>query len=493
MSKRSMEKMKPLSKTGSIAPKEQKAEKPLEAKDSSSLMVYSKSHALTDMGNAARIATNFGDIIRYSHEIGNWFIWDETRWVMDTQKHIMVLAKEVVRWIYHEAAEEENVHLQRDIVQHAKKSQSRQALLNMVDLAKTEPGISISPEQMDSDPMLFNVENGTIDLRTGELHPHNKDQYITKIARVIYDPTATAPRWESFLRESFRNDLEITRFLQRKIGYCLTGMTKERIVIIWYGVGRNGKTVLLKIVLTLLGKDYSATVATQTLMAKKQEGPRNDLAALRGKRLAAASESEDGDRLAVGLLKQATGGESITSRFLFKEFFEYDPQFKVILVTNHRPVINDTNEAIWDRIILLPFDVRVPIEKVNKDLFEQLKEEMPGILNWAIKGCLDWQKEGINPPESIRLATHAYRRDMDPVARFIEECCRVGDGYSALGGKLYERFKSWATYNSEFVPSNNKFAEKMREKEFAKRRVEKGIMYLNIGLKSESLDSKGNE
>lgn len=488
-----MEKLKPYKKTRSFAPEEQKAEKPLEAKSSSSLMAFSKSFALTDMGNAERIAFHYGKIIRFSHEIGHWFIWNDKRWVMDAQKYIMVITKEVVRWIYHEAADEENDHLRRDIVQHAKKSQSRQALLNMIDLAKTEPGIPISPEQLDSDPMLFNVENGTIDLRTGELLPHNKNQYLTKIAPVTYDPTAMAPLWESFLREIFGNNIELIRFIQRCIGYFLTGITKERMVFIWYGIGRNGKSVLLKIVLSLLGKDYGATLATQTLMAKKQDGPRNDLAALRGKRLAAASESEEGDRLAVGLIKQATGGECINSRFLFREFFEYDPQYKLILVTNHPPVVTDTNEGIWDRIVLLPFEVRIPLEKVNKDLTEQLKKEMPGILNWAIKGCLDWQKEGINPPESIRLATNAYRRDMDPVARFIEECCIVGEGLSALGGKLYEKFKSFAAYNSEFVLSNNKFAETMREKEFAKRKVEKGIMYFNIGLKPELQDESGDD
>lgn len=457
------------------------------------IVAFSGKFALTDMGNAARLACNFGDIVRYSHEICNWFIWKDTHWGMDTQKQIMVLAKEVARWIYPEAAEEENVLLQLNIVQHAKKSQSKQSLLNMIDLAKTEPGISISPDQLDANPMLFNVKNGTINLQTGELLPHDKSQYITKLAPVTFDVKATAPQFEKFLLEIFDNKLEKIRFVQRCIGYCLTGKTNERIVLIWYGIGRNGKSVLIKIILTLMGKDYSATIATQTITARKNEGIRNDLAALRGKRFAAASESEEGDRLAVALIKQSTGGENITARFLFKEFFEYEPNFKICLVTNHRPIVRDTNEAIWDRIILLPFDVRIPVAKVNKELSKQLIEELPGILNWAIQGCLDWQKGGLNPPDSIKMATNDYRRDMDPVARFIEECCLIGEDFSTLGGKLYERFKAWGTYNSEFVLSNNKFAEKMREKEFSKRKIEKGIIYLKIGLKPEFQDDKGDE
>jgi putative DNA primase/helicase len=274
-------------------------------------------------------------------------------------------------------------------------------------------GYPVIPEHLDQDPWLFNVENGTIDLKTGELRPHERGALITKLAPVQYDREAECPTWWKFLMRIFNGNLALIEFLQKAVGYALTGSTREQCLFFLHGLGANGKSTLLEIIHTLLG-DYAHRTSSETFLIKKSGGIPNDVAALRGARLVGAVEVESGRRLAEVLIKEMTGGDRISARFLHAEWFDFKPEFKIFLAANHKPVIRGTDHAIWRRIHLIPFNVQIPKPEQDRDLPEKLKAELPGILNWALEGCQMWQLYGLEPPAEVQAATQDYREEMDP-------------------------------------------------------------------------------
>jgi putative DNA primase/helicase len=329
--------------------------------------------------------------------------------------------------------------------------------------------------------LLLNVENGTLNLRTGELEKHKKEDYITRLAQVTYDPKATAPTWDRFLNEIMQENAALVEFLRRGIGYAATGSTEEQCLFILYGTGANGKSTFLNTLKALLG-DYSQQTPTDSLLVKRDGAIPNDLARLKGARLVTAIEAEDGKRLAESLVKQLTGGDTITARFLRQEFFEFEPTFKIFLATNHRPVIKGTDNAIWRRIRLIPFDVTFPEDQQDRHLSKKLMEELPGILNWVIHGCLDWREMGLDIPDKVLEATQGYREDMDVLGGFIGECCETGVRFTSRAKELYKRYEQWCADNGERPASNKKFGQSLIERGFEKDRSKHGIIYYGIQL-----------
>jgi len=438
---------------------------------------------LTDLGNGQRLVARHGDDLRYCYPWGKWLIYDGQRWAKDLTGEIERRAKETVRNIYAEAATIKDKDSRAAMADHAKRSESDSKRQAMINSARSEPGIPLLPDDLDRDPWLLNVLNGTIDLRTGQLRPHCRDDFITKLAPVHFDPKARCPLWWKFLGRILPP--EIVEFVQKAVGYALTGITREQCLFFLYGLGANGKSTFIKVIQAFLG-DYATQTTSETFMVKRQGGQiSNDVADLRGARFVAAVEVESGRRMAEVLIKQMTGGDKIKARFLYSEYFEFDPEFKIFLAANHKPVIRGTDDAIWRRIPLVPFTIQIPIDERDLRLAEKLKAELPGILNWAIEGCLKWQDNGLALPQAVQEATQTYRQEMDNLAGFLAECCIIARGASAKAKDLYQAYTAWAEENGEKQPLNQRdFGMNLTERGFEGKRGTggKAVRY-GIGLK----------
>ena len=419
----------------------------------------------TDLGNARRLVVGHGKNLRFCHESGKWLVWNGEIWATDNSGIVDRLAKETVRTIYLEAGGAANERDRGNLAKHALKSEAEARLRAMVNLAKTEPNISVTQAELDAGLWLLNCRNGTVDLRTGKLLPHNPDNLCTKQVPVAFDQRAKCPTWLAFLLRVMADNRGLVQFLQRAIGYSLTGATREQVLLFLYGTGANGKSTFIETCRKLLG-DYAQQADFDTFVTKKNEGPRNDLARLVGARFVAAVEAAQGRQLAENVIKQVTGGDTITTRFLYREFFEYLPQFKLFLVANHKPRVVGTDEAIWRRIRLVPFTVTIPREQRDKQLLEKLQSELPGILAWAVRGCLKWQDDGLGEPVQVSEATEAYRRENDTLGDFIEEKCVIDPDESLEAGLLYETFTAWCKANGEEPLSQKSFGTQLHERGF---------------------------
>jgi len=331
--------------------------------------------------------------------------------------------------------------------------------------------------------MLFNVANGTVDLRSRTLVPHNRDHYLTKISPVEFVPQAPCPRWKKFLEEITGNNVELISYLQRAVGYTLTGKTNEHVLFLLYGSGANGKTTFLETVHTVLG-DYSRASDFSTFVdgVRSPAAARNDLAALRGARFVTACESEHGQKLAESLVKQITGGDMITARYLYGEYFEFRPQFKLWLATNHKPTIHGVDEGIWRRVHVVPFTVRIPDAKCDRDLGDKLKMEAPGILNWALRGLEIYQQQGLKKPKAVDLATENYRCEQDQFSGFLDSRCILTPTGRAQARPLFDAYMEWARENDVPVWTEREFAAKLAERGFRKVKRSFGNIWEGLTL-----------
>ena len=375
---------------------------------------------LTDLGNAECFARDHVHGLRFVPGVG-WLGWDGRRWPRDEDGASMRAAKVTARSRRREGDELEADEAQK-VYKWATASEAAPRLKNMVSLAESEEPLIARVEQLDVDPMLFNAQNGSVDLRTGELRSHRREDMHTKLAPVAFDPEARCPTFEQFLAEVVPDE-EVRLYLQMAVGYSLTGDTREQCLFILEGSGANGKSVFLETASTLLG-DYARHVDPSTFMDGRGRGVRSDLARLRGARFVVGAEIERGARFAEVLVKQMTGGDKIVAAELYRGEFEFRPTFKVWLAANALPEILGTDHAVWRRIRRVPFPIK--IERPDKTLPQKLRNELPGILNWAVAGCLAWQRDGgLGVPEAIRTATQEYRSSQDSVRLFLQEECRL--------------------------------------------------------------------
>ena len=352
----------------------------------------------------------------------------------------------------------------------------------MVELAKSEPGISIVPEDFDKDPLLLTVENGTFNLRTGKLLEHDRNNLITKLAPVVYDRDAECPRWDTFLNQIFDGNREIILFLRRAIGWSISGIVEDQLFFILWGTGANGKSTFLNTISEMLG-DYARHTPPETLMAADHYVIPADLARLRGARMVTAVETDAGRSLAESRIKQITGGDILTARHLYGEFFEFKSQFKLFLATNHKPNIKGSDHAIWRRIGLIPFSVRIPAEKQDRELSKKLRTELSGILNWALKGFRDWCENGLNIPTEIAAVTQEYQEEMDTIRTFIEDNIDEQDPkVMTPAGNIYKAYTIWCESSGERPKSQRELGMKLTDKGYQRKKGRDGTFYIGIKL-----------
>ncbi len=404
--------------------------------------------ARTDMGNSERFIRDHSRDVRYINRTKTWIAWGRSRWIEDpSENEIQNKAKITVRSIPQEALIDPSQ--KEEILRHAEKSETLSRINALVKLARSAPGIQIEPDQFDANPWLLNCPNGTLDLMTGSLLPHRREDFLTLVTGVEYRPQADPPQFLQFLNEIMGGNQAMMEFLQRVFGYALTGTGYEQCLFFFVGHGSNGKTTLIEVLRKVLG-GYARHTPTATLIRNSMT-VRNDLARLKGARFVTASEIGKGKELDEATTKMLTGEDPVTSRFLFKEFFEYRPSFKLFLIANHTPEIKGTDFGIWRRILLIPFPVTISAQKVDKHLPAKLEQELPGILTWLVKGCLKWKKEGLMVPSEVREATHEYRSETDILPQFLADSCTFDKAARAPSRNLYEAYKSWAVENTDEI------------------------------------------
>lgn len=407
----------------------------------------------TDIGNSDRFAERCGDDLRYCSAWKKWLVWDKRRWEVDRTGKVNERAKAVLaemRKMIRYADDEYGKFVRR--------SENKGKFLAMVELAQTVPPIPVTPDQLDADPWVLNCANGALDLLTGKLRKHSRNDLLTKIVDINYSAEAKCPTFDAFLGRIMNDNRALIAYIQRVVGYCLTGDVGEKALFILYGDGNNGKTTFLEAIRHVLG-DYAGQVPIQSLMQKKfgNDGIPNDIAQLQGKRFVTSSETEAGQELAVAKIKNLVGLATLQARFLYEEFFEFVPTFKLFMDCNHKPVIHGYDPAIWNRLKFLPFTETIAANEIDREMGAKLRSEAAGILAWAVRGCLEWQGRGLDEPNEVREATQSHRREMDSMGRFIGECCEIGPEFFEKTANLYSAYDTWCAEAGEKPESKKAF------------------------------------
>mgnify|MGYP001206607304 CR=1 FL=1 len=442
----------------------------------------------SDVWNAENFAKKYQGKLLWCSSWGSWLVYENGKWKEDHKESVLRMAKELIMDYYRKASEMEDDQERKRLGKHALQSESQRRIKAMIELAKSE--LAITPEEFDKNPYIVNFLNGTLDLETFEFREHNPEDFLTKQMNVKYNPDADCPKWLDFLNLIFKGDQELIDFVQGALGYSLTGDVREDCLFICWGSGQNGKTTFLKTILEIWG-DYGADTPTETFLSKKYEGVPNDIARLSGKRFVVASETPEGKRFNEVLIKKLTGRDRITARFLRQEFFEFEPTFKIWIITNHKPIVHESTKAFWRRIKLIPFTYTIPDDKKIPGYEKILLEERSGILNWVLEGFWKWKSEGLRTPKAVQEATENYRDEMDILADFITECCEEGEGKSVLNSELYEAYKDWCFKNGEEPLSQRGFSLRLQERGYKNKKFSGGKRgWEGITLKRETNSNK---
>ena len=443
---------------------------------------------LTDAGNAERFAEMFQNQIKFCAAFNKWFVWNGKYWKNVDKSVIDNYVIDAARSMFIEASTISDVEKRDALLAHAKKSEHFTKIRACMELAKGMPKIAVRVDDLDRDIYLLNCENGTIDLKTGKLRPHDPKDLITKICNTRYDENCPIPMWTQLLEKVTNGDKNGMQYIQRVLGYALSGDISEQAMFILYGTGSNGKSTLLNTFSELLG-EYAAGTSSDTFMQKKNDAVNNDIARLKGARFVTAIEMEENKRLSEPLIKSVTGGDKLVTRFLYGEYFEYIPQFKVFLAVNHKPIIRDTTNSIWRRLFLIPFTNTFTEKERDKTFATKLvKTELPGILAWAVQGFLMWDRAGLKPPEYVKTAGEQYREEMDSFATFFSECCIESEKGRVSNKMLRAKYDEWCKENGEFALSQRPFSQKLIERGFQKRNsgATGGMEWYGFALRGEA-------
>ena len=445
-----------------------------------------------DQGRGLRMRDQFATVLKFNAVDKKWFFFNGSYWQEDIgNQRVELAAERVANSIKKEKPElsfstkTDEDKAMNEWYRFQKDSRSHMAKMHMIDEFKKY--VIVKHGEFDKEDMLLNTESGYVDLSNGELHDHDIDKKFSHQTLAEYSDNVDAPLWDKFLNQIFNSDEELIHYVQKAIGYSFTGSVDEQCLFILNGRGRNGKSVFSNVVSDVAG-NYAKQMNVQTIVAKKnQSGSANsDIARLEGARIVTSSELNEGDRFDESLVKQLTGGDKILARFLYGSEFEYKPKFKIWMATNHLPIIRGTDDGIWRRIKIIPFNIQIPKEKVDKKLEYKLKAEYTGILNWIVQGAIMWQQEGLEDPEAVRQVIENYRAEMDPLDAFLEECCTTGQNYSIKAREMYDAYHEWAKESEEYKMSMTKFGREMSKKLL---RVKKRDGWYYVGLKLKEPDS----
>jgi len=439
----------------------------------------------TDLGNAERLAQRHGLDLRWCEDWNAYLVWTGKHWALDKMGEVSRRAFDTAREIAREAAECDHDARRKSLLKHAITSEGAGRLDAMVRLARAQPGVAIGSDQFDADPWLLPCANGTLDLRTGALRPSRREDLSTRSLALDWDPEAECPRWLRFLEE-VQPDPEVRAFLQRWAGYALTGVIREHGFTIHWGTGRNGKSVFMDTLLHVFGA-FARQVPTELLVQKQGQSHPAEKMVLRGLRLASASETEQGAKLAVAILKVLTGGEAISARGMRENFTEFKPTHKLALQTNSKPRITEDSVAVWARVMLVAWTITIPPERRDPALKEKLEAESAGILRWAVAGCLDWQKTGLGPPAAVLAATEEYRRESNPIGDFLDDRCTRDpipgkDTARVLAKQLYEAFKAWCDDNGRPLVSQKALGDALTTLGYQRRPYGGVTSYVGLRL-----------
>ena len=412
-------------------------------------------HEHSDIGLSDRFVAERGHDLRYVSVWSKWFAWDGQRWTAERTLKLYDQAKRVLRRI---ASRVDNLPLKKGL-------SSAKTVAAVEILSRSHRRCAAVIEQWDVDPMALGTPAGVVDLRTGAIRPVVREDYITKLtgAAPAPGPDYACPGWVAFLERVTGGDAALQDFLQRVAGYCLTGSTREHALFFLYGTGSNGKSVFLSTLQHVLG-DYAATAPLEAFFAAEGERHPTDMAGLQGARAVIATEVDDGKRWAEGKLKAVTGGDKIAARFMRQDFFEYLPQFKLLIAGNHKPALRNVDESIRRRMHLVPFTVTIPAAERNEELGAALRQEAPVILAWAIEGAQHWQRLGLAPPPAVREATDAYLAAEDLLGTWITECCDVGRLRAAPVVDLFQSWKAWAARSGEHEGTLKRFVQGLEKR-----------------------------
>jgi putative DNA primase/helicase len=400
----------------------------------------------SDEALALRFTERYAEKLRYIAAWSKWLIWNSQYWQFDETLNAFDFARRICRG----AASECDKKFANSIA-------SAKTVAAVERLARADRRLAATTDQWDADPWLLNTPSG---VRTAECRPHDPGDYMTKIAGVAPGASCLLPHWNAFLNRVTGGDADLIAFLQRVVGYTLTGVTREHALFFLYDTGANGKSTFLNAITGAMG-DYCRTAPIETFTASTSERHPTDLAGLRGARLVSAVETEEGRRWAESKIKALTGGDKISARFMRQDFFEFIPQFKLLIAGNHKPGLRSVDEAIRRRFYLIPFTVTIPAEERDPALLEKLKTELPGILHWMIEGCLQWQQRGLAPPAVVTAATAAYLEAEDAIAAWIADCCEIDPNHWERRNDLFASWSAWAQRTGEYTGSLKRFLERL--------------------------------
>ena len=446
---------------------------------------------LTDIGNGLRLVDSCAGRLCYVAEWKQWLVWDGQRWCKGDDAGVMKLAHKVALGIYDGISKEDDEKKRKELLKWAIQSESAVRIDAMIKTAR--PYLTIPSAQFDTRPDMLRVRNGVVNLRTGQLIPHDATMMLTKRTDIDYDPTATAPTWRAFLDRIFEGNGDVLQFIQRAVGYTLTGSTDEHCLFFLYGVGANGKSTFLEAMRMLMGEYYVTTSVEAMLATEYTGGATPYVASLPGMRMAMASEMPEGRRFNESLIKDITGGGTITARHLYGAPFEFQPSHTMWISGNYRPRITGTDEGIWRRLKVVPFNAFIPPEQRRPmaEVLDGFRNELSGILTWAVQGAVAWYDWGLPTSPTIEQATMEYRGEEDVVARFVAAVCVLQPDAMTAKHKVFEAWQQWTDEESE--KSANGWSQRRFTEQLKRKGVELGGMgrmfYVGIGFRSDRTES----